>query len=218
VIDPHETALTNITPKLHDWAITWLDVHLGDQFSRLSHRGLLDSTFVILTSDHGEEFGLHGLMEHGHSLYLPSLHVPLIISFPPRIPAGHVTTAVSLRDIPATIMDLLGRGAASPFPGRTLLRFVDSVPSSGPAAPDTIWASVRHASGQPPNYPVSKGDMQSLLRGRYHYIRNGDGREELYDIAADPLEQQDLSRVLELEPILMQLRAEVGAVMGTSPQ
>ena len=199
----------------YDGAITWLDAHLGDLFTTLESRGLLDSTLVIVTSDHGEEFGEHGLMEHGHSLYLPSLHVPLIISYPLRVPAGrHVTTPVSLRDLPATIMDAVGLEADSPFPGRSLLRFMDSVPAPGVVEPDTVWASVRYAPGLPPDYPVSQGDMQSLLVGRYHYIRNGDGREELYDIEADPLEQQDLSRTNEVRAMLDQFRTQLSTMVS----
>ena len=110
-------------------------------------------------------------------------------------------------------MDLLGREATSPVPGRSLRRFVDSVPAPGRVEPDTVWALVCHGSGQPPDYAVSKG-VQSLLPGRYHYIRNGDGREELHDTEADPLEQQDLSRTNEVRAMLDQFRTQLSTMVS----
>ena len=79
---------------------------------------------MIVTADHGEELGEHGLFEHGESLYRPEIRVPLLIVSPPadRSP-GVVREAVSLRDLPATIVDLVGLAAGAPFPGRSLARF-----------------------------------------------------------------------------------------------
>ena len=52
-------------------------------------RGVLDRTVVIITADHGEELGDHGLFEHGESLYRPEIHVPLLVLLPSR---GHSAT------------------------------------------------------------------------------------------------------------------------------
>ena len=54
----------------------------------LRRRGVLDHTIVIVTSDHGEQFGEHGLRLHANSLYLPLLHVPLVIRYPARVTQG----------------------------------------------------------------------------------------------------------------------------------
>ena len=56
----------------------------------LGRRGILDQTLLILTADHGEQFGEHGGYGHGLSLYEPEIHVPLLIAFPDRVPAGLV--------------------------------------------------------------------------------------------------------------------------------
>ena len=61
---------------------------LADAGITSRQRGLLRNTIVVITSDHGEEFGEHGLLSHGSSLYLPSLRVPLIIAHTGRVPAA----------------------------------------------------------------------------------------------------------------------------------
>ena len=93
------------------------------------------NTLVIITSDHGEEFGEHGVFDHGYSLYLDEVHVPLVI-LAATAPAGRVVAEpVSLRDLPATVVDLLGLAADSPFPGRSLAAHW-RVPPGAPAPHD----------------------------------------------------------------------------------
>ena len=90
-------------------------------------RGVLERTWLIITSDHGESFGEHaGVFCHGTSLYQTELHVPLLI-IPPGAarPKQVVKETVSLRDLAATIVDVLGLEAGSPFPGSSLARFWD---------------------------------------------------------------------------------------------
>ena len=104
----------------YDGALAYLDHNLGLLFAELQKRKLMDNTLIIITSDHGEEFGEHGLFDHGYSLYRPSVHVPLLISFPGHVPNDRrIQTPISLRDLSATIVDLLGVERDSPFPGRS---------------------------------------------------------------------------------------------------
>jgi arylsulfatase A-like enzyme len=153
---------------------------------------------LIIASDHGEEFGEHRVMAHGSSLYLPSLHVPLTISFPARVPAGQIVQApVSLRDLPATVLELLGLRDGPQIPGRSLARFWDSAVTSNNGLADIVISDVSFAAGLPPWFPISKGGMRSVVLEQYHYIKNGDGREELYDFENDPFEQADLSGSVE---------------------
>jgi hypothetical protein len=63
----------------YDNCLSYLDGQLGELFDMLERRGVLDQTLVIVTADHGEELGEHGLFEHGESLYRPEIHVPLLI-------------------------------------------------------------------------------------------------------------------------------------------
>jgi arylsulfatase A-like enzyme len=179
----------------YEGAIAELDHQLGLLFDELQKRGVFDNTLVILTADHGEEFGEHGVMGHGSSLYLQSLHVPLLITFPSRVPEGKVVSnPVSIRDIPATVVDLLAIGGKTNFPGDTLARYWDGKRDSEVAEKKPLLFELEFAPNLPQRYPVSKGNLKALLVGQSYYIKNGDGLEELYDLANDPGQQRDLVR------------------------
>src|SRR5262249_8714844 len=116
----------------YDNCIAFLDEQLGRLLGELRGQGLLDNTVVIITSDHGEAFGDHGHFGHGSSLHLDSTCVPLVI-LAPGAPAGRVVDSpVSLRDLPATVVDQLGLRAGSPFPGRSLAAYWRTAPGQAP--------------------------------------------------------------------------------------
>jgi len=177
----------------YDGAIAYLDQQLGLLFAELDRRGSLKNTLVIITSDHGEAFGERGHYAHSDNLYLTLLHVPLLISFPARVPAGKsVAHPVSLRDIPATVMDLIGPDDRRRFPGRSLARYWNGGQDADDFIP--ILSEVNLAPLHPHKFAAgSKAITRSLVVGRYHYIKNHDGREELYDFINDPAEARDLS-------------------------
>ena len=76
---------------------------------------------IIVTSDHGEGLGEHDFFDHGESLYRTEVRVPLIIVPPSGLSRPAVVNeTVSLRDLPATIVNLVGQGKGSPFPGESL--------------------------------------------------------------------------------------------------
>jgi len=189
----------------YDRCIAYLDAQLGRLFAELERRGVLEETLVVITADHGEHFGEQRLFGHGCSLYTPELHVPLLILPPqPRsgAAAGRVVAApVSLRNLAATIVDATvpSPGSSAPFPGQSLLSTC-----AGP-----ILSEIEAPPEADPNQgssPVCRGPLVSLVEGGYHYIRNGDGREELYDLEADPHEGHDLAPSAEVAGKLRQLR------------
>jgi arylsulfatase A-like enzyme len=195
----------------YDGAIRYLDQEVGALLDQLERRGKLGNTLIVITADHGEEFAEHRLFEHGYSLYRPSVRVPLIVVKPGSVPAGaRVAGAASLRDLPATIVELAGVGAGSPFPGRSLSRYWG--PESAPAE-EPILSEVRHATGQPDWFPVSRGDLIAATYGGLRYIRNSGGGEELFDLAGDPWERNDLIAKPELRPALDGLRRMVDSLV-----
>lgn len=199
----------------YDGAIAYLDHQIGQLFDELERRGALRNTVVIITSDHGEEFFEHGLMSHGSSLYRPSLHVPLLISFPPHVPAGKtVHDPVTLRDLPATVVDLLKLEGDARFPGSSLARHWAGGRDPRRAEADPVLSETTAKPWKPGWFPVHKGDMQSLVDARYHYVRNGDGREELYDVRNDPWEQRDLSGSVEASRVLPRFRASLKILLA----
>jgi arylsulfatase A-like enzyme len=98
------------------------DDSLGRLMQALDQRGLSSDTLVLVTSDHGESLGQHGLTYHGQALYRELIHVPLVIFYPGHVPAGvKVPGPVTNAAIPATIMDILGaRTQQNVFPSSSL--------------------------------------------------------------------------------------------------
>ena len=85
--DPESVSLAR---DAYDDCIASLDHALGELIGELRRRGKLDDTLLIITADHGEEFGEHGKFRHGVSLYEPEIHVPLLVRYPARASrSGH---------------------------------------------------------------------------------------------------------------------------------
>jgi arylsulfatase A-like enzyme len=195
----------------YEGAIAYLDEHIGRLLDELGAMGILDNTLVIITSDHGEQVGEHGLTRHANSLYWPLLHVPLVVSLPGRVPAGQtVRNVVTLRDLPATIADFLGLRDDSPFPGAS---WVDAW--SGRPVPDTALAGVQKAPSMdadpvaPMIAPGMRSRLESVTMGRYHYIYTFQGPEkgeQLFDLDDDPAETRNLAGDPALRSVLEDLR------------
>lgn len=98
---------------LYDGALGYLDSELGHFFAGLELRGLEDDTVVCIVADHGEEFGEHGKVGHGHGLWENLLHVPWILHVPGAAPERN-DTQVSLVDLFPT---LLAAAGLPPVPG-----------------------------------------------------------------------------------------------------
>ncbi len=179
----------------YDDCIAFLDEQLGRLLRELASEGLLDNTVVIITADHGEAWGEHGLFSHRNSVYLDEVAVPLLILCP-GAPSGRVVSVpVTLRDLPATVVDVLGLSAGSPFPGRSLAAYWNSAPGSAPAETTPALSElVRSAAFRPlAGRGLSlEGFQMSLVALGRHYIRDSRGGEQLYDLDRDPFERRNV--------------------------
>ena len=201
---------------LYDASLRYLDTQIGELLGELERRGVLDRSIIVITSDHGEEFGEHGLMGHGNTLYREVLEVPLLILSPGRVPRGRVIRdPVSLSALPATIVEMLDLPEHGDF-------VTPSVVSSW-SSPDSNRSSMvalsllRGTPGKPAWIPTGRGDMYSVVGGRSHYIVDGVGREELYDLA-DEQERQNLIGQRGREEELVEFRRIVGRMRAESLQ
>ena len=206
----------------YDSCLASIDDRLGELFGELERRGVLDRTVVVVTADHGEGFGEHGLFDHGDSLYRPEIRVPLLISLPSGQARGRVVDRfVSLRDIPATILGLVGTGDKSPLPGRSLARLWRIPPGSGARigdGDDPVLSELMAPNPADPNHgrsPAKRGPLISLAEGDFVYIRNQlDGKEQLFDEREDPRELTDRSGSEPAREVLRRFREHATRLAG----
>jgi arylsulfatase A-like enzyme len=202
---PTRFSATPTEQDKYDGAIAYLDAQVDRLLGELDRRGALANTIVIITSDHGEQFGEHGLKSHGNSLYLPLLHVPMVVLYPKRVPQGiRVPAVVSLRDIGATLFDLTGVRAPAGFPGQSLMTLFAA---GQPAVRDAARAEVEGKAGS--TSPTGHGDLRGLIDDRYHFIRADDGMEELFAFTSDPAELRNLVADSTMAATAAEYRARV---------
>ena len=207
----------------YDGCLAYLDHHLGALLATLQDRGLKENTLVIITSDHGEAFGNHDLFGHGNSLYLETLHVPLVFYWPGNIPQGRrLTPLAGLNQVPATVSDLLGWQAAEHFPGESLARYWSG--EIAKARPRAVVSELGRNDKGPATYPSTKRDLQSLIADQWHLILSSDGATQLFAWRSDPRESEDLAQtdagrvvVEELRQKLMSLQ-QAAREKGTQPR
>ncbi|WP_406695710.1 sulfatase-like hydrolase/transferase [Singulisphaera sp. Ch08] len=201
----------------YDDCISHMDAQVGQFLEELERRGTLRNTVVVITSDHGEQFGEHQLFGHASSLYRGEVHVPLLIVAPGRVPEGiNVRQPVSLRNLPATVLDLLGQRDSPRFPGTSLVRHWDPSAVSVDPETDPVLSEVAAPAKNNPNNgrsPVFRGSMSSLILDGKVYIRNGDGHEELYELETDPTESVNLASRKEAGPALANARAALNQAL-----
>jgi arylsulfatase A-like enzyme len=175
--------------------VVYVDREVGRLLDTLEELGIREKTLVILTSDHGELLGEHGMGGHIEPLYEPLLRVPLIMSYPGVLPAERiVSTPVRHVDILPTLLDLLGTRSPGDMRGRTLLPLVEG--QSG-AEPRILVAETYR--------PQARQDRKAIIADGYKYIRAESGEEELYSLRQDSAE---LDNLLEDEPaVLAKMRA-----------
>ncbi len=104
----------------YDHEIAFTDHHIGRVIDELKARGLYEKTIIVITGDHGEGFGEHGIDLHGYHLYAAQTKVPLIIRIPGTTPSV-VTMPASHVDVLPTLANLTGAPSTDEMLGRSLL-------------------------------------------------------------------------------------------------
>ena len=221
----------------YDAEIRFNDRSVGEVFDALDTLSLWDDTLVVLTADHGESLGEHDYyFEHGDTVYEPTAHVPLALSHP-GLPGGRtIPTPISLVDLPATVLELLGFPPPPTFQGQS---FAGLLTSSGNATPHRphhfIMGSHRYGyqihgvtteshklilEPLPPFLPIDTLVQHALhlwlAEGLDNIYRARCLRTELYDLRSDPLELSNLAgrghpEEESLEPVLWQWMASTYA-------
>ncbi len=185
---------------LYDEEILYVDAKIGELVSWLALNGLFHETLLIVTADHGEHWGEHGLYSHVASLYEPVVRVPLIVHFPPVLRHSQVVEPlVQLVDILPTIFAAAEIGELPP--GCRGISLFDAAARDGHEVAIAEWEGrtpyfIRercgaHGRGKIPAFIPEKQVM--IRRGAHKLIQRESGAVELYDLATDPQETQNLA-------------------------
>jgi hypothetical protein len=201
---------------LYDSEIHYVDGFIGRLIDSIPPE-ILKNTLVVLTADHGEEFRDHGGWKHGFTLYEDQIHVPLLVRWDGRIPAGsRLRGTVRLVDLVPTLVQAAGGKAASSWQGTDLLPAL-----TGKAPLPRLAAFAQHMMIGPlraaavldrkklilfnPRTPYTPADelqahlwTQDLARLK---------RVEMYDLARDGKEKSNLApsapgQVGQLQPLI----------------
>jgi len=188
---------------IYDSEIRFTDEHIGRLLAGLKRLGLYDGSLIVLTSDHGEEFGERADHWVGHTkkLYQDLIHVPLIIRPPGGTPRVNVKEPAGLIDVAPTIVSRLALKTPRSFRAEGL-----SLDLSGKGGPESrpIFSETRRWA-----------KLQSVVRNGWKLIYDlSRGGQELYDLNEDPGETRDLAAARpkergELRALLWSWRAKI---------
>jgi arylsulfatase A-like enzyme len=179
----------------YDREIRATDAALGRLLDALDADASFKDALVILTSDHGEEFGEHGRRCHGHDLYDETLRIPLIIRAPGLLPpAVRRTGPMSLTDVPRTVGALLGFELPEEVEGHDFVAHLrdDVVPDPVAIYHEATAEKAATYDGDDPSWLAPSFAVTSWPR-RLSRIRTSEGaRYEMYDLLDDPAEKTDV--------------------------
>lgn len=187
----------------YDGEIYFIDRHIGLVRDMLLKKGIYEKTILIVTADHGEEFGEHGYQYHAKHLYQEVLRVPLIITAPGVVsPYSTISSQIRSIDIVPTILELAGLPPVNTHQGASLLPFL----REGCCTDRPALSQIGSSQGS------SRLNLISLSAGDYKLILNTHAdTTELYHLAQDPQEQYNLAH--EEQSVARHLSAQIQTIL-----
>lgn len=176
---------------------SYFDARVGDLLATLEAQGLAENTIIIVTSDHGDMVGEHGLW-FKRSYYEWSARVPFIVVAPGRYPEGRRVEAVtSLVDLYPTLLEMLGleRPDWVQVDGES---FAGLLTGEAPWKDEAIVDFTSAGAAHP---------WRAVRQGRYKYVAAYGGEPLLFDLESDPHEWCNLAGRPELAAVEARLRA-----------
>jgi tetratricopeptide (TPR) repeat protein len=169
----------------YDGAVAYSDEIVGRLVRYLKSHQMYDRSTIVVLSDHGEGLGDHGEQQHGVFLHDEAIHVPLIVKQEGNAGAGRrVDAVVQHIDLVPTILELVKTSVPGGLRGRSLKPLLDGT-GHMPARP--VYSEAFY-----PRYQFGWSELVALTDERYRYVRAP--TEELYDLARDPGEHQNVAR------------------------
>ena len=198
---------------LYARSVAYADGWLAHVLEALDARGVLDETLTLVTSDHGENLGEHGLWWK-NTMYEQAARVPLIVSWPACWAGGQRRTAAcSLVDLVQTIAALGGAAVPDDWDGDSLLPWLDDRESTWKDLAVSEYYAHNIASG----YVMLRTGPHKYV---YHTRPDEDHppERELYDLTADPDEFDNLAARPEHRDLIGRLHATLLQELGEDPE
>ncbi len=163
------------------------DALMEDVLTELERRGLADSTWIIVTADHGEEFGEHGGVRHATQLFEESIHVPLMVSGP-GLRSGELPGVVSLVGLAPTLEDVFGLPPQErpPYAGRSWLPLILGL--DDPGRPSFVLSELPALGSD--FLPVKSAVLQWPWKA---IVEERQGHGQLFRLDEDPRETDDVA-------------------------
>jgi arylsulfatase A-like enzyme len=212
----------------YDGEILHNDANLELLAARLKELGLLDSTLIIVVSDHGEEFWDHGWTAHGHSLYQELSHCVCLMWNPKLLPVSRrVTEPVQLIDVMPTVLDLLNLKAPDILQGQSVAPLANGRPFHRRAP--VMTSRFAHPNAKPNGFvPENRINTFALIEANWKLIYREKGKDvglnrvELYDRRTDRAETnnvagthpQDVERMMTALGKWVDAQKQIRAVLG----
>lgn len=172
----------------YDGEVAYVDQEIGRLLDALDAAPGGESALVAVVSDHGESLGEHGEATHGLFLYEAVLRVPFLLAGPGVAPRGADASEASTLDLLPTLLARLGIPAPEKLPGRDLLAST----AAGGGAPGPARAAASAPAGtRLPCLNFGWSGSEAIAARDLKLIRGAGA--EIYDLAADPHELDDLS-------------------------
>jgi len=193
---------------MYDGALYYLDQYIGRLDEHLRDLGLADDTLILITSDHGESFGEHGLFDHQYGLYENLIQVPLVVRGPGVYEPGRAENGLAqLVDIFPSVAALVGHEGPIGDPSTSATMFNN--PDRSFAAAEYLVPNLRLFQRRFPDVDTSHFDsgIRSIRDETYKCLVRQDGRTELYNLIEDPGEtlniyESDVERGREMAALL----------------
>jgi arylsulfatase A-like enzyme len=167
----------------YDSEICFTDMWLGRLLEWAEKQSWWKDTALIITSDHGEAFGEHGMYRHAFDVWEPLVRVPLMIKAP-GIKPKRIDLRRSQIDLPPTIMELMGKKPLESFVGKSLVP--ELYGAEEPDNREPIVVELPEDSNNPFRRAIIEGKHKIIALNKWHY--------RLYDLDADPGEENDLAK------------------------
>jgi len=204
-----------VLEALYNGAISYLDRRIYEIYSFLQHRELLDNTLLIITSDHGENLGDHGILFHHFCLYDSLIRIPLLVKYPAILntdkkPCETEERIVQNVDLLPTIMDILRTKE-----GKILMQVQgNSLVTSNIKNRDYSYAISELMEPFRPALREAKIKLKrydrrliSIRTASKKFIHSSDRKHEFYDLEKDPNEINNL--IDSGEPCISELKEKL---------